>query len=284
MRLTTALLCALAAPAFAAESYPVGGKATLTVEITVDHSYANDITQGTAKRTFEGRCTLSATDPLRADLMSGEINTEGTEGWTAKAGQMEQQAQAAGVDDFSAQLQREMAACGDNTACQMAAAQRAMADPRFQAGQDIGMSGAAEANRAEATMLDTNYQELIADSCTGRVVIEEQHTITDITVPGGPETITVKGERTLPEWEARMRGDFKSDQTALFLQGIETMTFPATSNKRGLIEREVTFLPPAVAWGVPIGPKPGFMASGAERLTGEGSTTVIEWTLTPSGG
>lgn len=276
----------------AGKPVPEFSKVTVNVSITLVQKGKSGTSTSSISHKYLGQCVLLASQAFPGDLMTGNPVQVDTSSIEAKSKDATVKLQQPDMQEYMKQVQAEILACGNDQACIMKAGQKLMQDPRAATLQGVEKDAAAVGQDMQGLQRESNLQVFGVEGCTGTIEADDQHFVDD---PGGEggggayqETIKVKGRqkvdlsRTL-HGHVKIHGDFKVDQTVLFIEAPPNTTMPATSSLKGKYEDDLVFFPSGVHWENQYGPVAGFLKPGSKKFEIPGGTMTVEWKIKRGG-
>lgn len=208
----SALVLLAALPALAMNAAPADKEGTFTITATLKAERNLPKSDTGAFSNYKADRTLTVTCDMQANPAGGVgpdgMNAEqkaAEEDATAAGKRAEANMNASGAPQDAAALQREIAACGSDQACQMRVAMQMMNDPRMQNVQQSGMEAArtmgGPSNRLEAMVAEPVWQrwseKVDSETCSGKITFNDFEDFDRGFVAAGqgtsPGTRTVKG-------------------------------------------------------------------------------------------
>lgn len=276
----------------AGKPVPEFSKVTVNVSITLIQKSKSGTSTSSISHKYLGQCVLLASQAFPGDLMTGNPVQVDTSSIEAKSKDVTATLQQPDMQEYMKQVQAEILACGNDQACVMKAGQKLMQDPRAATLQGVGQDSAGLGKDMQGLQRESNLQVFGVEGCTGTIEADDQHFIDD---PGGEggggayqETINVKGKRKVDlgntrAGQVKIHGDFKADQTVLFIEAPPNTTMPATSSLKGKFEDDLVFFPSGVQWDKQYGPVAGFLKPGSKKFEIPGGTMTVEWKVKRGG-
>jgi hypothetical protein len=277
---TLAILGLPISSAFAIDPSPEGTVATVAVKLTVRDETKSDWASANLNHVLDAQCVMRA----------GPASQVGRGGMSAEQEAAAAQSQAnvqafeenfAPSDDMLAQMEAEMAACGDDEACMTAVAMKLAQTPEMQAmAQKMPEAKAAMAGLTP-DMGPARYQLWMPESCSGTVTIQDTYFESDPGGEGGDgayaDNITANGSAPLPaDWKFMvMEADLVAGATSYQIMRPLPVAVETQGSYSGKQLRQIEFLGSAALpeW---IGPVPG-IATGSTRVQGASGTLDAAW-------
>lgn len=267
--------------ALANDPAPEGATATVTFKLTVKENTKSQWSSSALERVLNAQCLMEASPAMQIGFNGPSAEQEAAvNAATANAAAFEQQ--YAPSEDLTAQIEAEVAKCGEDEACMTAAMMKLSQNSEIQAMAQNQQAAKEAMAGLQPDLGPARYQQWNPKSCSGTLTVNDSYFTSDPGGEGGDgaftDTTTVQGTAPIdPQALAvTIETDTVGNTTSYRVAAPIEVTLPSVSSMNGAGQRQVTLLgstelPPV------IGPLNGVLGHQTTQIAGPDGTVDINW-------
>lgn len=258
---------------------PVGATATVDIKVTVAERTKSDWASSAIERVLNAQCLIEAFQPMQIGLAGPTAEQEAAAN-TAAANAETFAQQNAPSEDLTAQIEAEVAKCGEDEACLAVAMMKLSQSGEIQAMAQNQQAAQGAMAGLQPDLGPARYQQWRTQSCSGTLTVNDSYVSSDPGGEGGDgaftDTTTVQGSAPIDPAGIVLiiETDVVGNTTSYQMMVAAPVTLPSVSSMNGAGQRQVTLLgstqlPPV------IGPLKGVLGKQATEISGPDGTIAL---------